>query len=142
MVTVTPTATVSAACAGGPLHLNVHFEASYDDEGANWMNSVGAWFSYDGNGTAISNFQDSPMRWDVAYLKQLPACPTTRQSGSMDFDAGDSTDGLILTIIFNWHYRCDCRCNEVEPFKASYTYFAFPPLRPPPRPGAGLSTML
>ena len=132
-VTIIPTLSVSDVCHGGPLHFNVSFEASYNDQGEHWMDSSGAWFTFDGSRVPIANFQDDPMRWDVAFSKQLPMCPTGRQSGSVNFDAGDSTDGRVLTIIFDWHYRCDCECKETDPFKPSYTYFAFPPIKPLPR---------
>jgi RHS repeat-associated protein len=136
-VDVVPSLTVSDVCHGGPLHFNVSFSADYNDEGNRWMDQAGAWFGYSEGRTPASNFQDYPMRWDVAFTKPLPVCPTGRQSGSMDFAAGESEDGQVISITFDWHYRCDCACKEVEPFRPSYTYFFFPPIKPPPpsRPG-------
>ncbi len=133
-VDVVPTLTGSEVCHGGPLHFTVNFTADYNDEGNRWMQAVEAWFAYGGSRIAIINFRDYPMRWDVVLSKPLPVCPIGPQSGSLEFSAGEAEDGQVLSIIFDWHYRCDCQCNEVEPFKPSYTYFVFPPLKPPPPP--------
>ena len=141
--TVEATVAVTDVCNGGPLWFNVHVDAEQHDEGARYVESYAS-FYYDGVRTPHTHLKPDPINFDVPFSKALPICPKGRQSGSMVFDADyssaeDNTLFRVLTIVFDWTYRCDCGCKEVEHFKPSYSYFAFSPVKPPerqrPRPG-------
>jgi RHS repeat-associated protein len=137
-VEINATLTVSDVCHGGPLLFTVNFDVDYDNQGGGV--GPGTWFSYGGTRTQATGYHESDkhMLWSVVYSKPLPVCPSGRQSGSLQFDTGEWQETMV-SIILDWHYKCDCACRESEPFKPSYTYLVFPPIelpKPrPPRPG-------
>ena len=134
---ITATLTVSDVCHGGPLLFTVRVTADYDvtpGAGPGYLSQDGISFGYGGAPTQATDFQyGPPFSFTVPFSKSLPICPNGRQSGSMDFAMARNGEPLV-TITFDWHYKCDCQCKEVEPFKPSYTYFIFPPIKPPPPP--------